>query len=67
MRLWKVWVISAICVCVGSSLNVLYYSHIVDFYFADVLFLLAWVLLALPLMFAKEFMKNTEVVIDWKK
>ena len=67
MKLWKIWVISAVCIIIGACLNILYYSHIVGFNFTDVVFLIAWSLLALPLMFAKEFMKNTDVVIDWKR
>jgi len=61
MKMLKLWCISGIALIIGAILTITIER------FADVFFLLAWVTIWLPLAYAKDFLKDTDVKIDWKK
>ena len=60
MKMFKLWVLSGVSLCIGAILSIT-----ID-RFQDMFFLLAWVSLWLPLAYAKDFLKDTDVKVDWK-
>jgi len=61
MKLFKLWVISGLAFLVGIILLLVFDK------FFDIFFFLSFVVLWLPLAYAKDLLKDIDIKIDWRR